>query len=257
MSAAGQSPRAYWLRGRAARAACRRGSSASGMRAGARFVGASAKAERIGGEDAKRDDRQEDENERKRERAQACPTPRQASTAARPRGGKKASERRCHERELCFALRVRIARMRGHRPQAVAKVSREMAADRLASPMRARRAKCDAAQACASTSLDRVRAQAVLARRHRRRLARTLLQEAAGKAFARALQRSRRRDLVRRDLVPEGNAAGPRQSPVIVGCAEPAIGNHHRMRKHAPFLGERLGAMQSVARSMKRSSRKA
>jgi hypothetical protein len=49
------------------------------------------------------------------------------------------------------------------------------------------------------------------------------------------------------DLAAEGNAAGLRQSPVIVGGAEPAVGDHHRVRQHAPFLGERLGAMQSRA----------
>ena len=56
------------------------------------------------------------------------------------------------------------------------------------------------------------------------------LEEAAGKALARALERSRRRDLVRGDVVLEGNAACPRQSPVIVGLAR---ASHWRSSPHA------------------------
>ena len=72
-------------------------------------------------------------------------------------------------------------------------------------------------------------------------------EEAAGQALARALERSRRRDVVRRDVILKGNAACPRQSPVIVGLAQPAIGNHHRMPKDAPFLGERFRPMKRGA----------
>jgi hypothetical protein len=57
-------------------------------------------------------------------------------------------------------------------------------------------------------------------------------------------KRSWRRDFVRSKVAAEGNAAGPRQSAVIVRGAEPALGDHHRVRQHAQFLGELLGAMQ-------------
>ena len=75
----------------------------------------------------------------------------------------------------------------------------------------------------------------------------TLLEQAAGKTFARALQRSWCSDLVRSKLAAEGNAAGLRQSPVIIRGAEQTIGYHHRVRQYAPFLGKRLGAMQRRA----------
>ena len=78
-------------------------------------------------------------------------------------------------------------------------------------------------------------------------MSRAPFEESAGKALARALERSRRRDLVRGDVVLEGNAACPRQSPVIVGLAEPAIGDHHRMRQDAPFLGERFRPIERGA----------
>jgi hypothetical protein len=52
---------------------------------------------------------------------------------------------------------------------------------------------------------------------------------------------------MRPNLSAEGNAAGLRQSPVIVRGVKPAVGDHHRVRQHAPFLGERLGTMQRRA----------
>jgi hypothetical protein len=83
----------------------------------------------------------------------------------------------------------------------------------------------------------------------------TLLDQAAGKTFARAPQRSRGGDLVRSNLAAERNAAGLRQRPVIVRGAEPAIGDHHRVGQHAPFLGECLGAVERcpVGRSIRKA----
>ena len=125
------------------------------------------------------------------------------------------------------------------------KVSRKMAADRL--PQRIGRGEREAMRRKPGKHLlDRVRPQ-FLWREDIGASSRTLLEQAAGKTFARAPQRSRRGDFVRPDLAAEGNAAGLRQSPVIVGGAEPAVGDHHRVRQHAPFLGERLGAMQRRA----------
>jgi hypothetical protein len=83
----------------------------------------------------------------------------------------------------------------------------------------------------------------------------TLLDQAAGKTFARAPQRSRGGDFVRSNLPAERNAAGLRQRPVIVRGAEPAIGDHHRVGQHAPFLGECLGAVERcpVGRSIRKA----
>lgn len=94
--------------------------------------------------------------------------------------------------------------------------------------------------------LNRVRPQ-FLGREDIGALSRMFLEQAAGKTFAWAPQARGRRDLMRSDLAVEGNAAGPRQSLIIVRRAEPAIGDHHRVGEHTPFLGERLGAMQRGA----------
>jgi hypothetical protein len=52
---------------------------------------------------------------------------------------------------------------------------------------------------------------------------------------------------MRRDLAVEWNAAGFRERTVVLRLAQPAIGDQYRMRENAPFLGERLGAVERGA----------
>ncbi len=78
-------------------------------------------------------------------------------------------------------------------------------------------------------------------------LPRLLLEQPAGETFTRAPQRRRRRDILRVDFGAEGNSASASQGTIIVVGLQPAIGDHHRVGKDAPFFGERLGAVKSGA----------
>jgi hypothetical protein len=137
----------------------------------------------VGGEDAKRDHRQEDENERKRKRAEGglC-----LEDEREPKARDEQEERDAlPDGEACFGAPVRKARMEAV-DRSGRKVSRKMAADRL--PQRIGRGERQAMRRKTGKHLlDRVRPQ-FLWREDIGAFSRAVLEQAAGKTFARTLQ---------------------------------------------------------------------